>query len=64
LKLWKNRAIRCTLAGLYPRPDPDSIGQHQQGAYKGRESEWERQEADIIAAGREGRVVGGPYLTK
>jgi hypothetical protein len=30
--------------------------QHQQGAYNGRESEWARQEADMIAAGREGRI--------
>jgi hypothetical protein len=30
--------------------------QHQQGAYNGREAEWQRLEADIIAAGREGRI--------
>lgn len=30
--------------------------QHRKGAYIGREAEWARQEADIIAAGREGRV--------
>lgn len=30
--------------------------QHRKGAYVGREAEWSRQEADIIAAGREGRV--------
>ncbi|HEX6826825.1 MAG TPA: hypothetical protein VF077_10970 [Nitrospiraceae bacterium] len=30
--------------------------QHRKGAYAGREAEWNRQEADIIAAGREGRV--------
>jgi hypothetical protein len=29
---------------------------HQQGAYVGREAEWARQDADIIAAGREGRI--------
>jgi hypothetical protein len=38
-------------------------GQHRRGAYTGREAEWARQEADIIAAGREGRVKG-IYLTK
>jgi hypothetical protein len=32
--------------------------QHHKGAYVGRETEWRRQEADIIAAGREGRVLG------
>jgi hypothetical protein len=30
--------------------------QHAQGAYNGREADWQRQEADIIAAGRDGRV--------
>jgi len=29
---------------------------HRKGAYVGREAEWARQDADIIAAGREGRV--------
>jgi hypothetical protein len=33
--------------------------QHQQGAYRGREAEWARQEADIFRAQREGRVTGG-----
>jgi len=30
--------------------------QHRRGAYTGREGEWARQEADIIAASREGRI--------
>jgi hypothetical protein len=30
--------------------------QHRRGAYVGREAEWARQDADIIAAGKEGRV--------
>jgi hypothetical protein len=30
---------------------------HAMGAYKDREAEWARQEADIIAAGREGRIA-------
>jgi hypothetical protein len=29
---------------------------HRKGAYVGREAEWARQDADIIAAGREGRI--------
>ena len=33
--------------------------QHQQGAYRGREAEWARQEADFYRAQREGRVLGG-----
>jgi hypothetical protein len=33
---------------------------HQQGAYTGREAEWvRRQEADIIRASGEGRILGG-----
>jgi hypothetical protein len=30
--------------------------QHRKGAYNGREAEWARIDADIIAAGREGRI--------
>jgi hypothetical protein len=30
--------------------------QHRRGAYLGRETEWARQESDIISAGREGRI--------
>jgi hypothetical protein len=33
--------------------------QHLRGAYAGREAEWARQEEDIIAASREGRILGG-----
>ena len=29
---------------------------HRKGAYAGREADWQRQEYDIIAAGREGRI--------
>jgi hypothetical protein len=29
------------------------------GAYRGREAERARQQSDIIAAGRKGRIVGG-----
>ena len=38
--------------------------QHRRGAYAGREIEWMRIEHDIIAAGREGRIVGGIPLEK
>jgi hypothetical protein len=37
--------------------------QHRKGAYRGREAEWARQEADIFAAQKEGRVQG-VFLTK
>lgn len=40
------------------------FAQHRRGAYAGREAEWQRQEADIIAAGREGRVIGPDLITK
>jgi hypothetical protein len=39
---------RAQIASLYRA--------HQKGAYVGREAEWNRQDADIIAAGREGRI--------
>jgi hypothetical protein len=38
--------------------------QHRRGAYRGREAEWARQEADIIAAGREGRVEKYDWVGK
>jgi hypothetical protein len=34
----------------------DLYSAHRRGAYVGREAEWARQDADIIAAGREGRI--------
>jgi hypothetical protein len=34
----------------------DLYSAHRKGAYVGREAEWNRQDADIIAAGREGRI--------
>ena len=39
---------------------------HRRGAYNGREAEWARQEYDIIAAGREGRIKDpiDPTLSK
>jgi len=40
---------RAQIAWLY--------NQHRKGAYRGREAEWARIDADIIAAGREGRVL-------
>jgi hypothetical protein len=50
----------------WPNPIADKrfhaqIGErHRKGAYAGREAEWARQEADIFAAQREGRVQGTP----
>ena len=38
--------------------------QHRRGAYNGREAAWQEQEADIIAASREGRIQGPAYVTK
>jgi hypothetical protein len=37
---------------------------HRKGAYVGREAEWARQDADIIAAGREGRIRGAEPVLK
>ena len=42
---------------IYSRDEIAKIyRRHQQGAYANSEAEWQRQEADIIAAGREGRI--------
>ena len=53
---WKPVYTRNQITKIYD--------QHRRGAYAGREAEWARQEADIIAAGREGRIQGPDYLTK
>jgi hypothetical protein len=46
---------------IYTRTQIDQLyAAHRRGAYTGREAEWARQEADIFAAIREGRVTGGP----
>ena len=37
---------------------------HRRGAYAGREAEWARIDADIIAAAREGRIDAPAYITK
>jgi hypothetical protein len=58
---------RASPAGgrTYTRPQIAQLhDKHHRGGYAGREAEWARQEADIIAAAREGRGLGGPYLTK
>jgi hypothetical protein len=51
LPMWASERptyTRAQIAKLYR--------QHAMGAYNGRKAEWQRQEADIIAAGREGRI--------
>ena len=47
---------RAQIARLYD--------QHRRGAYAGREAEWARQAADIIAAGQEGRIQSPDFITK
>jgi hypothetical protein len=37
---------------------------HRRGVYAGRDADWMRQEADIIAAAREGRVSNPDNITK
>jgi hypothetical protein len=52
------RRPRSSNKPIYTRQQISKLyDQHRRGAYNGREAEWQRQEADIIAAGREGRVV-------
>jgi len=51
---------QATVTGrhVYSRPEIARLyAAHLAGAYAGREVDWARQEADIIAAGREGRVL-------
>jgi len=55
------RLIPSRLASASMRPSSAASNRmlttvHQQGAYNGRKAEWARQEADIIATGREGRI--------
>jgi hypothetical protein len=45
---------------IYTRDQIAQIySQHRQGAYAGREAEWQRLEYELIAAGWEGRILGG-----
>jgi hypothetical protein len=50
---------------IYSRDDIINASRaFMKGAYKGREAEYEALQADIIRAGREGRIVGGIPLDK
>jgi hypothetical protein len=54
------RARSAPSGRMYTRSEITKLyDHHRRGAYAGREIEWQRQEYDIIAAGREGRIVGG-----
>jgi hypothetical protein len=59
---------RTRTASNKPTYTRDQITQlyraHQKGAYAGREAEWRRLEYDIIAAGREGRILNPDFVTK
>jgi hypothetical protein len=45
---------------IYSRDDIKRMyEQHRKGAWTGREVEWQRLEHELIAAGREGRILGG-----
>jgi len=53
------RSVAITGRHVYTRPQiAELYKQHRNGAYAGREADWNRLENDIIAAGREGRVIG------
>jgi hypothetical protein len=54
-----NRRARRSDRPIYTRDQISKLYRaHQQGAYTGREAEWARLEHEIIAAGREGRILG------
>jgi hypothetical protein len=56
---------RSTGKNFYTHDDIKRLyEQHRKGFYVNREDAWARQEADIFAAMREGRVEQKPYLTK
>jgi hypothetical protein len=43
---------------VYTRDEVKQIyDAHRRGRYQGREAEWARQDADLIAAAREGRIL-------
>src|SRR5262245_39204736 len=50
---------------IYSRDDIRRLyGMHRKGEFTGQEAEWRRIEYDIIAAGREGRVLNPDTVTK
>jgi hypothetical protein len=50
---------------VYTRAEIKKIyDDHLRGAYQGRDVDWARQEADIIAASREGRILNPDNITK
>ena len=55
---------RSASGNIYTREQIAALyAAHRKGHYANREDEWNRQEADIIAASREGRIAG-VYITK
>ena len=54
-----NRARSSGNKPIYTRAQIAQLySAHRQGAYVGREAEWQRLEYELIAAGREGRISG------
>jgi hypothetical protein len=62
--LRRTRSSRSNLPTYTPEMIKQLYEAHRKGAYAGREDEWRRQESDIFAAQREGRVAMNPYVTK
>jgi hypothetical protein len=55
-----SRSRSASNKSIYTRQQIAQLySQHRRGYYNGREAEWARIDADIIAAGREGRILGG-----
>jgi hypothetical protein len=62
-----SRRTRSSGSGgaVYTRPQIQRLYEmHRRGAYAGREDAWARQEADIVRAGAEGRILNPDIITK
>jgi hypothetical protein len=63
--LYRTQSSRQPRGRIYTRAEIKRLyDDHLRGAYNGRDADWMRQEADIIAAGREGRILNPDNITK
>jgi hypothetical protein len=63
--LYRTQSSRQQRGRVYTRAEVKRLyDDHLRGAYANDEAGWMRQEADIIAAGREGRILNPDNITK